>query len=391
MRPWLTVGCTILSITAVVAAGRPMPASGQASDPGAPGGVRGETAADSSPVSPPDSSNDAIEIGGVRGVAGRKVRGLLKVGEDSDGADLALPLVIAAGSRPGPVVWVNASSHGDEYGGPRALQDVVRRIDPKEMAGTLVAVLIANPPAFQGLFRVNPNWDDLTDSGGSYPGRPGRFMTERIAAAIHEHVTRTADYFLDLHTGGDRFRQQPFILYSHAGGVPEDRMDELARGFGIRTLWRDTERIFPGSPSVVFSAEGVPAFLVEVGGGQPLEAADLALQAEAVRNFLRTVGVLPGGPPRIDTYTVVSGYHIVTNDRGGFFDPAVKPGDLIEEGTVLGTIVDVYGDLVETLRAPPGAEIVLGVSTYPAPPTGGWLLELGSGLSEWKADLPRTP
>jgi predicted deacylase len=368
---------TVLAIAALAASGWTVVAAGETGGLDTPGGVQGETAV--------GSSNGPIEIGGVRGVAGRKVRGSLKVGEDSDGALLALPFVIATGHAPGPVVWVNASSHGDEYGGPRALQDVVKRIDPAEMAGTLVAVLIANPPAFQGLFRVNPNWDDLSDSGGTYPGRSGGFMTERVAAAIHGQVTRTADYFLDLHTGGDRFRQHPFILYSQTGSVPEERMDELARGFGIRTLWRDTERIFPGSPSIVFSAGGIPAFLVEVGGGQPLEEADLALQAEAVRNFLRTVGVLPGRAPRIDTYTMVSGYHIVTNDRGGFFDASVSPGDRIQEGSVLGTIVDVYGDVVETLRAPAGAEIALGVSTYPVTPTGGWLLELGSGLSEWKA------
>jgi len=42
---------------------------------------------------------------------------------------------------------------------------------------------------------------------------------------------------------------------------------------------------------------------------------------------------------------------------------------------------------VETMRAPAGSDIVLGVSTYPATPTGGWLLELGSGLTE--APLPR--
>jgi hypothetical protein len=34
------------------------------------------------------------------------------------------------------------------------------------------------------------------------------------------------------------------------------------------------------------------------------------------------------------------------------------------------------------MRAPAGSDIVPGVSTYPAAPTGGWLFELGSGLSE---------
>jgi hypothetical protein len=222
--------------------------------------------------------------------------------------------------------------------------------------------------------------DDLADMGDVFPGRE-RFATERIAAAVTSLVRKQADYFIDLHTGGDRFRQHPFVFYTLAGGVPEKRYDQLARGFGLPTLWRDSSRVFPNDAVTTFSAAGIPAFLLEVGGGQPLDPADLRLQADAVRSFLRQVGILPGQPTRLAEYAVVTGYRIVTNGRGGFFEAAAKPGDRVREGSVLGRILDAYGDTVETLLAPAGAEIVLGVNTYPATPTGGWLLELGTGLT----------
>src|SRR2546426_1110442 len=263
-----------------------------------------------------------VEIGSARGVAGEKVRGALKVAEDADGTPIVLPLTIIAGKKPGPVAWVQAATHGDEYGGARALQEVVRGLDPEAMSGTVIAVMIANPPAFRGLSRVNPNWDDLMDSGDAFPGRD-RFTTERIAAAIHDGVKKSADYFVDMHTGGDRFRQHPFVLYSImdgavAGGAAAQRLDDLARGFGVPTLWRDTVKIFPTSASTVFSAEGIPGFLLEVGGGQPLDPADIRLQADAIRSFLRTAGILAGPAPPLKSYTLVSGYRIVTNTRGGF-------------------------------------------------------------------------
>jgi predicted deacylase len=336
-------------------------------------------------VAPPDPTPpdrlELVEVGSARGAPGRTVRGSLPVAEDSDGSSIALPIAIVTGRKPGPVVWVDASAHGDEYGGPRALQDVVRSLDPETMSGTLVAVMIANVPAFRGLQRVNPSLDDLADMGDAFPGRE-RFATERIALAITANVKRHAGYFIDLHTGGDRFRQHPFVFYTLVGGVPESRYDDLARGFGVPTLWRDTGRIFPSDAVTTFSAAGIPAFLLEVGGGQPLDPADLRLQAEAVRSFLRKVGVLPGEPARLSAHTIVTGYRIVTNSRGGFFEAAVKAGDRVREGSVLGTIRDAYGDVVQTLTAPAGTDIVLGVSTYPAAPTGGWLLELGSGLKE---------
>jgi uncharacterized protein len=342
-------------------------------------------AAATSAATPPGTSAPKIaEVGSARGVAGQKVRGSLKVSERADGSPIVLPIAIVTGRKPGPVVWIDALNHGDEYGGSRALQEIVRGLDAEQMSGTLIAVMAANPPAFEALQRVNPSLDDLNDLGGAFPGRPERFATERIAASLTEQVKKHAAYFIDLHTGGDRFKQHPFVLYALTGGVPAERYDDLARSFGVETLWRDAEVTFKEDAVTTFSAAGIPSFLLEVGGGQPLDPADLRLQAEAVRSFLRKIGLLPGAPRSLESYSVVSGYRIVTNDRGGFFDAAARPGDHIHEGTVLGTITDVQGDLVETIRAPAGAAIVLGVSTYPASPTGGWLFEVGSGLSDMK-------
>ncbi len=322
-----------------------------------------------------------LTVGSAQAVPGRKVRGGIKVGETSTGGPRTVPVSIVAGRRPGPVVWINACAHGDEYGGARALQQVVAGLDPGTMSGAVVAAMISNPAAFEALQRSNPNLDDQLDTGDAWPGQP-RFATERMAAALHDAVTRSSAFFVDLHTGGDRFRQHPFVLYTVTGTVPPERVDALARGFGLPTLWRDTVKVFPSDAVAVLGAAGIPAFLLEVGGGQPLDPADIKLQSEAVRNFLRAAGVLAGAPPRPARTAVVSGLEVITNARGGFWDAAVKPGDQVKEGSALGTITDAYGEVVETLRAPAGAGIVLGVSTYPAAPTGGWLVEVGTGLTE---------
>ena len=118
------------------------------------------------------SSKGPVEVGTARGVPGEKVRGALKVAEDADGTPVVLPITIATGRKPGPVAWVQAATHGDEYGGPRALQEVVRGLDPATMTGTVIAVMISNPSAFQGLQRVNPNLDDLMDSGDASWSKP---------------------------------------------------------------------------------------------------------------------------------------------------------------------------------------------------------------------------
>ena len=141
----------------------------------------------------------------------------------------------------------------------------------------------------------------------------------------------------------DVVERQAGVLEHADEHEPAERLDDLARGFGVPTLWRDTVKVFSSSASTVFTTEGIPGFLLEVGGGQPLDPADIRLQADAVRGFLRKLGILPGPAPRLKSYTLVTGYRIVTNSRGGFFDAAAKPGDRVKEGSVLGTITDVHG------------------------------------------------
>ena len=39
----------------------------------------------------------------------------------------------------------------------------------------------------------------------------------------------------------------------------------------------------------------------------------------------------------------------------------MKPGDALKEGQVVGTLTDLYGDLIETIRAPATGRVLLGI------------------------------
>ncbi|HEY5657249.1 MAG TPA: succinylglutamate desuccinylase/aspartoacylase family protein [Myxococcota bacterium] len=307
---------------------------------------------------------------------GEVTRGRLFLLEQADGSRVEAPVIVVAGKERGPVAWLIACGHGDEFGGALALQRVVRKLDPKHMKGLVVLIPVANPPAFQAMRRVNPSTDDLIDFGDAFPGQP-RFATERIAAAYTALWKDHADYVVDLHTGGERFMQHPFVLFTVTGTVPADRMETLARSFGVPTLWRDRRRVFESDITVNLPAMGIPSFLLEVGGGASMKRQQDAQQAEYALRFLNGIGVLPGGAPSPVAHTVVEDYRIVTPSRGGFFYGVVEPGQAIREGDTLGRVVDVYGDEVEVLRSPVGNAIVLGIQDYPAVASGSWVMELG--------------
>jgi hypothetical protein len=224
--------------------------------------------------------------------------------------------------------------------------------------------------------RVNPSTDDLIDFGEAFTGH-ARFATERISATYMGLWKEHADYVVDFHTGGDRFVQHPFVIFTVTGKVPAERMESLARMFGVPTLWRDRERVFDSDITINVPAMGVPAFLLEVGGGGVMERQQDARQAEFALSFLRGIGIIPGEPLRPEAFRVIEKYSIVTPSRGGFFYALVKPGDPVSEGTPLARIVDVYGDEVEVLRSPVNGAIVLGLNEFPAVTTGSWVAELG--------------
>jgi predicted deacylase len=66
--------------------------------------------------------------------------------------------------------------------------------------------------------------------------------------------------------------------------------------------------------------------------------------------------------------------------RAGFWAAAVSTGDEVEEGALLGEVRDLYGDVIEEVRAPaPG--VLLFLTTSAAVADDGLLLGLGAEIT----------
>src|SRR6056297_3312647 len=124
--------------------------------------------------------------------------GHLEVGETRDGGSVGLPVAVVNGASSGKTLYMQAASDGDELNGVGVVQRVVPRLDPAEIAGTILIVGIVNYHAFQVAEHRNPV--DDTKLNRTYPGDPEGTSSERIAAATFE-VASEADLVLDLHQG----------------------------------------------------------------------------------------------------------------------------------------------------------------------------------------------
>jgi predicted deacylase len=85
---------------------------------------------------------------------------------------------------------------------------------------------------------------------------------------------------------------------------------------------------------------------------QRLDPADVQTHLRGITNVMRYLGMLSGTPAVVAHQLLGTGQFIVHARRGGLVRLSTDVGQTVAEGQTLGEIWDVFGDVVETLRAP---------------------------------------
>ena len=274
-----------------------------------------------------------------------------------------------AGRRDGPHLLITGGVHGDEYEPMAAIRRLIGELDGAQINGRVTLVPVVNEAAFRRRERTAE--DDL-DLARICPGDPNGSVTERVAAALSELI-RSADYYIDLHTGGLRYDVLPMVGYTlHRDPRVLETQRQMAEAFNVPVVWGTSGRSDGRSLSVARDA-GVPAVYTEYYGGAKCNSAGVRMFADGCLNVAAALGMIerPAVESRIK-YTVEddrdeSGHlqvmHPAPSD--GFFEPGVTLGDVVEQGQVLGTIVDALGRGSAHVRARE-AGVVLFLTTFPA-------------------------
>ena len=263
--------------------------------------------------------------------------------------DVALPVLLARGQAEGPTLVVSANVHGDEYEGVRAIYEVFDEIDPAAMSGDLLAVPIVNPPAFWSVTRSSPV--DGLNLARVFPGDAEGTISQRIAHTFAHGIIAHATLYLDLHSGGVKFRMPSMVGYA-AGDA---RSRGAAECFGAPVIWGHPQ-LDPGRTISFAASLGIPWLYTEARGAGRIHPADLAMMKDGIRNLLHYLGILPGVPvvPPIQHRLFGDG----NTDAGmsarqpGFLLNHVQILDDVSAGQCLGTLVDMMGLPLEKYYAP---------------------------------------
>ena len=297
-------------------------------------------------------------VGTARAERGKRTTGRLVLGSYPDCA-IASPVIIASGSRAGPTLWVQGCVHGPEVGGPVAMLRFLDGLDLAAVKGTIVAVMLANPTAFRGYARNTPG--DGENLNRTFPGAAAGGHTRQTAHALMRAAMRTADVLLDLHSGGDRSVVPFYALYWNDGSPASRTAGRLARAAGTPEIWASTDGWLEGAMFANMTRRGVPALIVECGGGGQVAERHIESYLSALRGVAQAMGILPGRPPEAGKYRVMDNALLVYSKKGGLFEPAVEAGDAVAEGQELGRIRDLFGDVAEVVTSPRGPAWVASI------------------------------
>jgi predicted deacylase len=263
----------------------------------------------------------------------------------ASGHELFIPLHRLEGRAPGPTLGISAVTHGDEPLTNEVIRQVLMQVDPASLRGSILAIPVVNPLAFEALTRHTPI--DQLDLNRNFPGSPGGWLSEQMAHVLTTKYVSQLDVHVDLHTGG----VFPTVDYVYIFEASRD----LSLAFGSRYLFAPSQP-YQGTFAVASRQKGIPFFTAELGGGSFLDAHYIEHGVRGVLNVMRQMGMLEGEVVRPPAQTIVTEMAVVRPRSGGILYPEVgldQLGSVVPGNTLLGRVVSPYTyETLEEIRSP---------------------------------------
>lgn len=308
-------------------------------------------------------------VGPITAQPGEKASGSIEIPAGRDEAT-TLPISVIHGAKPGSVLALVAGNHGYEYTPILALQRLLPRLDPAQMAGTVILVHVANMPSFlKRTIYYSPV--DGKNLNRVYPGKTDGTISERIAYQITKEVIERADYVMDLHCGDGNENLGYYTYWDTKAGGPEvvEKSRQMALAFGFDHIVMDSER--PTDPanskycSTTATTRGKPAITIESGGLGRTDHDSIAKIEDGLLNIMRHLKILPGTAAVVESPQFIDRSVVLTTEATGIFYSLVDRHQSVAKGTLIGYVTDFFGKRIYESRAPFAGTVLYVVATPP--------------------------
>jgi len=318
-------------------------------------------------------------VGTVKAQRGQTVTGAIEVPAGSDAA-LSIPIALAHGVKPGPVLALLAGAHGTEYASIIALEQLIGEIDATQLTGTVIILPLVNVPSFQKIVpHLNPT--DGKNMNRMYPGKRDGSQTDRASYLITTQVVEQADHVIDFHGGDIDESLRPYSYWNQTGRGAQDAISRaMVLAFGLDHIVISPNRPKNPAESVYFentaTTRGKPSIIVEAGHAGTVEADDVALLVNGTFSVMRHLKMLPGAPKPTENPVWIDHLADVAAEQGGIFYPLVKRGAYINAGMKIGYVTDYVGKILYEARAKESG-VLLYVRAVPSISKGETIASVG--------------
>ncbi|WP_229239663.1 succinylglutamate desuccinylase/aspartoacylase family protein [Echinicola soli] len=286
------------------------------------------------------------------------------------GKEDSLAVTVIKGKHDGPVFSMVAGVHGFEYPPIMAVQELMQKIQPEKLHGTLVILPLANEAAFYGR-SVFTNPVDGKNLNRVFPGKAEGTVTEQIAYWISQEVIPVSDVFLDIHGGDASEDLLPFVCYYNRTDKPEQvalahQLTEAAN-FEYNVIYPYT--LAPDAPSEYAFKEAVQqgktALSIEAGKLGSVQPVMVEMISTGVMNMLTDMGMYPSEINSSVNQKWFEAQVYLKSPSTGLFYSKIKSGDKVTKGQVLGNITNIFGEKLEDISAPSSGIVLYKVGTPP--------------------------
>ncbi|MGB3403941.1 MAG: succinylglutamate desuccinylase/aspartoacylase family protein [Microcoleaceae cyanobacterium] len=281
----------------------------------------------------------SIEIGGTTVAAGQQQQIEIPVARLPTQTMISLPVIVINGSQPGPTLWLSAAIHGDEINGVEIIHQVLNKISPQQLQGTIIAVPIVNVFGFIEQSRYLP---DRRDLNRSFPGSSRGSLASRLAHLFMTEIVSRSTHGIDLHTASAHRTNLPQIR----ANLDDPQTYNCAKAFGAPVMIHSQTR--DGSLRQAATQKGIPVLLYEAGEALRFDRQAIQIGVNGILQVMTSLGMFYSRTlPELTTETTpkeIRKTQWVRASKSGILMLYVKLGDRVEKKQVLGVISDAFGN-----------------------------------------------
>lgn len=260
-----------------------------------------------------------------------------------EGFVVPVPVIVANGKGPGPVLCITAAVHGDELNGIEVTRRVLDDIDVEELNGAVIGVPIVN---IQGFYRGTRYLPDRRDLNRYFPGNTRGSSATRMANSLFTEVIRHCSALIDLHTGSLNRTNLPQVR----ADLRSSQVTGMTRAFGATVVLHSPGD--KGSLRRAANEAGIPSVTFEMGEPMRVQPEQVEHGAKAIETLMYALGMTKQRRYWGDPESVYQAAKWVRVDNGGILFSDVALGERVSEGELLGVVTDPLSNQQFRIYAP---------------------------------------